>query len=92
MDRSELERAYEDLGNQLSKVYPDKNFQNHCYWRISLDNIVGAKWNKKISSPAYKNLTDEQLIKVVRLLHSYIKDEEQLEKDNYQSLIYRRKI
>ena len=92
MNRSELEQEYKRLGNQLPEIYPNKNFKNHCYWRISLDNTVGAQWNTKISSPAYKNLTDEQLQNTVDLMQSYIKDENQLEKDNQQSLIYRNKI
>lgn len=81
-----------NLGNELPRYYPNKSFQNHCYWRIALDNAVGAQWNEKISSPAYKNITDEQLQKTLGFLRLYIKDEMTLEKNNRQSLIYRGKI
>ncbi len=92
MNREKLEKDYKNLGNELPTFYPNKSFQNHCYWRIALDNTVGAQWNKKISSPAYKNLTDEQLQKTLEFLRLYIRDEKTLEQHNRQSLIYRGKI
>ncbi|ARN78494.1 acetyltransferase [Nonlabens spongiae] len=92
MNRKELEQEYINLGNVLSTYYPNKSFQNHCYWRIALDNTLHEQWNKQISSPAYKNLTDEQLVNTIDLLRLYIKDEELLEKHNRLSLIYRGKI
>ena len=92
MNREKLEKEYKRLGNELPKRYLHKSFQNHCYWRIALDNSVGDQWNKKISSPAYKNLTNEQLQKTVDFLRQYNKDEKTLEKHNKQSLIYRGKI
>ncbi len=92
MNREELEQEYKKLGNELPKLYPYKSFQNHCYWRIALDNSVGGQWNKQISSPAYKNLTDEQLQKTLELLRLYNKDEKTLEKHNKQSLFCRGKI
>ena len=32
-----------------------------CFLRVILDNIVGCAWYEVIPSPAYKNLTDEQV-------------------------------
>jgi len=91
MNRREMEREYKSLGNELPQYHPNKSFQNHCYWRIALDNAVGEQWNKKISSPAYKKITDEQLLKTNQFLRLYIKDRKLLEKHNEQSLIYRGK-
>ncbi len=34
---------------------------DHCFLRVILDNIVGCAWYEFIPSPAYKNLTDEQV-------------------------------
>ena len=34
---------------------------DHCFLRVILDNIVGCAWYEVIPSPAYKNLTDEQV-------------------------------
>jgi len=90
MQRSELNRRYFELGNELPKIYPKKNFYNHCYWRIALDNTVGDKWKNVIQSPAYKNLSDGQIKEVVGLLKIYRENEDQLMRDNEKSLEWRR--
>ena len=35
--------------------------RDHCFLQVILDNIVGCAWYEVIPSPAYKNLTDEQV-------------------------------
>lgn len=91
MNRDQLQSRYFELGNELPEVYPDLNFDNHCYWRIALDNAVGDKWKNQIPSPAYKNLSDEQLEEVVLLLEKYKDDEAALIEDNQKSLKWRSK-
>ncbi len=91
MDREILERRYFELGNQLLKIYPQLSFENHCYWRIALDAIIGNKWNTQIGSPAYKNLSSSQLEKVVAKLNLYKEDKNTLLQDNLKSLEYRKR-
>ncbi len=86
-----LQEEYIKLGNELPNHYHELNFKNHCYWRIALDQVVGAKWNTVIPSPAYKNLSEEQLQKVVENLYLYIRDKKELMEHNKESLRYRRK-
>ena len=38
---------------------------DHCFMRIVLDHAVGRRWTDVVQSPAYKNLTDEQLRRAV---------------------------
>ncbi|PRP67750.1 acetyltransferase [Nonlabens agnitus] len=92
MKRSDLEQQYKELGNQLPLQYPNLNFKNHCYWRIALDQAVGDQWNQHISSPAYKNLSDQQLEDVVSHLKSYEQDEKLLDQHNRASLKWRGKL
>ncbi|AZQ43155.1 acetyltransferase [Nonlabens ponticola] len=92
MERDGLHKRYFELGNELPDIYPSKSFQNHCYWRIALDQVISDKWNHKLDSPAYKNLSDEQLQQVIELLEHYKDDEVLLEKHNKQSLRYRGKV
>jgi len=91
MNRLDLESRYFELGNELPNIYPHLSFQNHCYWRISLDNSLDDKWNRVISSSAYKNLNDEQLKQVVNHLESYATDAELLQNQNRKSLEHRGK-
>ncbi len=91
MEREDLERRYFELGNELPKIYPQLSFDNHCYWRISLDTIVGDKWNTKIKAPAYKNLSLPQLEGVVNRLVSYKENKKILLQDNSKSLEYRKR-
>lgn len=85
-------QQYFDLGNELPKKYSHLNFDNHCYWRIALDNTLQAKWKDKIPAPAYRNLTEEQFDFVLHLLKSYQIDEQLLLEHNRISLGYRGKI
>jgi len=89
--RKYLENQYKELGNLLPKIYTDLTFKNHCYWRIVLDCVLHEKWQNKINSPAYKNLTDHQLKLAVRKLESFIESRDSLLNDNNYSLEKRRK-
>ncbi len=91
MTRDHHQKKYFDLGNDLPNIYPHHNFDNHCYWRIALDNAVGDMWKKKVKSPAYKNLSEEQLDKVIHLLENYKTDEQLLLEHNQNSLRWRNK-
>jgi len=91
VDREYIEKKYLKLGNELPAMYPDLDFENHCYWRISLDNVVGNKWDRVIDKPAYKNLSLDQLQRVVDLMKSYKTDIEVLKENNKRSLEYRGK-
>lgn len=86
------QQQYFALGNELPRIYPHLNFDNHCYWRIALDNTLQGKWKDKIPSPAYKHLTEEQLDYVIYLLKSYKNDEQLLQEHNQNSLRYRGKF
>lgn len=87
----ELERAYFQLGNKLPEVYQDRGFDNHCFWRIALDNVIGDKWNRQVKSPAYKHLSNDQLECVINLLNKYLVDPTLLERHNTNSLAWRGK-
>lgn len=82
---------YLDLGAALPKKYPHLKFDNHCYWRIALDNTLFAKWKDVVPAPAYRNITAEQLDFVIHLLTSYMQDEQLLLTHNDISLRYRGK-
>ena len=87
----ERKALYFSLGNELAELHKHLNFENHCYWRIALDNTLSAKWKDVISAPAYKHLTEEQFQQVIQLLKSYKEDEELLLKHNKISLELRGK-
>ena len=88
--KSELSyEAYQGLPEKLASHYINLNFDNHCYLRIALDNTLGVKWDTKISRPAYRNLTMEQLNSVIHLLRRYFYDEALLLQHNTRSLEYR---
>jgi hypothetical protein len=91
VDRALLEKKYFKLGNELPTNYPKKRFDNHCYWRIALDNTLGDKWDRLIDRPAYKNLSHEQLQQVISLLESYKTKEDLLVEHNEKSLQWRGK-
>ena len=85
----DLTIKYLQLGSTLENTYPELTFKNHCYWRIALDNTLSEKWDNVIERPAYKNLTGEQLEKVVDLLDKYQSDKHLLMTHNKKSLQYR---
>lgn len=83
--------AYLGLPEKLAEQYSELNFDNHCYLRIALDNTLGARWDTKITKPAYRNLTVAGLDEVSSLLQRYIADKPLLLKHNKISLAYRKK-
>lgn len=87
----ENKKLYFDLGNQLPTIHKHLNFDNHCYWRIALDNTLSAKWKDVVPAPAYRNISEEQLNHVIHLLKSYKEDEQLLLEHNRVSLAYRGK-
>ena len=89
---SEYYHTYQNLPEKLTEKYSELNFQNHCYLRIALDNTFQAKWDTKIKKPAYKNLSKEELSKVIVLLKSYFEDKELLLNHNVNSLRFRGKL
>ncbi|PBP25675.1 putative E3 ubiquitin-protein ligase RING-2 [Diplocarpon rosae] len=66
---------------------------DHCFARIILDHVVGIEtpWTEKIKSPAYKNMSREQLVASIALGHQILKGEADLMKLDAESLSVRRK-
>lgn len=83
---------YLEIPELLVSHYPDLNFQNHCYLRIALDNVIGTMWDTQIAKPAYKHLTTDQRKLVISYLSSYVKDKNLLLSHNMISLAYRGKL
>ncbi len=83
---------YRQLPEILVLKYPELNFQNHCYLRIALDNVIGTKWDTRIPRPAYKNLTAAQRGQVIDNLSHYLNDRNMLESHHLISLAYRGKL
>lgn len=90
MEREQLIKEYFDLGRKLEHLYDELDFKNHCYWRIALDNVLAAKWDLIIERPAYKNLTDNDLRQVIRLLNTYLDNRTLLLAHNRNSLNFGR--
>jgi len=84
--------TYQNLPEELVNVYPNLNFDNHCYLRIALDNTFEAKWDTVIDRPAYKNLSLDNTDKVLRLLKDYKTDKQLLLEHNRNSLKWRKKM
>lgn len=54
---------------------------DHCFARIILDKVVGEgkePWIGKIKSPAYKNMTKQQLIEAIELAEKILEGKEDL--------------
>ncbi len=83
---------YAQLPDLLVQTYPELNFQNHCYLRIALDNVIGTKWDLRIARPAYKNLNSTQRSLVIENLSLYLEDKATLLAHNMISLAYRGKL
>ena len=81
--------TYQNLPEKLTKIYPDLNFDNHCYLRIALDNTFKTKWDTVLKRPAYKNLNSLKRSEVLTLLKSYQTKKELLLAHNENSLRYR---
>ena len=84
-------QTYKNLPEKLAEFYTDLQFDNHCYLRIALDNTTGGKWDTIIKRPAYKNLTEINREKVLKLLECYFHDKTLLLQHNQISLRYRNK-
>lgn len=81
--------AYQNLPEQLVELYPELNFENHCYLRIALDQLCKQPWHMKIRKPAYKHLTQSQLEEIRNLLTSYKTQKTVLLQHHQQSLVWR---
>lgn len=66
---------------------------DHCFARIILDNAIGGDkpWNQVIKSPAYKNMTQEQLKDAIALGEKLATGEEDLVALDEKSLALRGK-
>ncbi len=83
---------YLQFPDALVRKYPELNFENHCYLRIALDNVVGTRWDKRIAKPAYKNLTTKQRALVIEFLSDYLDDKSLLQSHHMISMAYRGKL
>ena len=66
--------------------------EDHCFQRIVLDTICGGVWYDHLSRPAYKNLTNDQARRAVKLCQEIAEGQADLHKLNQQSLVWRGKI
>ena len=64
---------------------------DHCFQRIVLDVVAGGHWRDHISAPAYKNLTEQQLLLAVSLSRFILQRPHALPQMNELSLQYRGK-
>ncbi len=66
---------------------------DHCFGRVILDNVVGVDrpWTQKIKSPAYKNMTKEQLEQAIELALQILNGTADLNELNINSLKLRGK-
>ena len=46
--------------------------EDHCFQRIVLDNICGGVWYDHIPRPAYKYMTDNQVLRAVTLCEAIL--------------------
>ncbi|TVZ51432.1 acetyltransferase [Dokdonia sp. Hel_I_53] len=83
---------YLQFPEALVRKYPELNFENHCYLRIALDNVVGTKWDKRIAKPAYKHLNTRQRALVIEYLSNYLDDKALLQSHHMISMAYRGKL
>lgn len=87
-----LKTYYLQIPDVLVKRYPELKFENHCYLRIALDNVVGTQWDKRIAKPAYKNLSNQQRALAIEYLTLYLDDKNMLLSHNMISQAYRGKL
>ena len=64
---------------------------DHCFQRIVLDNICNGCWYDFLNRPAYKNLSNSQALKAIKLCEDIISGEADLHTLNRKSLKWRRK-
>ena len=84
--------TYKNLPEILVALYPELNFKNHCYLRISLDNTFKTKWDTRLKRPAYKNLNRTELGSVLEFLNKYKTDKNFLLLHNKNSLRFRKEV
>ncbi len=68
---------------------------DHCFQRIVLDNVVGDAWRNRLTGkgPAYRQLSDEQLERVIHLAVRIEREGDPLLRElNRNSLQWRGKI
>lgn len=86
-----LRKSITKLCNQLPTLYPELNFENHCYRRIAYDTAVGDKWTNKYPDSFVLFGSKEDLALVEWKLKQYTESKEKLLEDNRLSLKYRGK-
>ena len=64
---------------------------NHCFQRVCLDHVFQQPWRLHVSSPAYKNLTKDQLNQAILVAEGILRQPETLVSLNNQSLKWRGK-
>lgn len=73
MNRADLLQTYFHLTREILPTRAQYEgwvvTADHCFQRIILDNIVGDAWRNQLTGkgPAYRQLSDEQLERAVRL-------------------------
>lgn len=80
MDRlTQLQNRYLELTNKvLPQIAKERHFPvkfNHCFGRIILDNLFGCCWYEVLDRKhraAYKQLTEEQLLRAIALAEAMI--------------------
>lgn len=68
---------------------------DHCFQRIILDHLFGASWRERLAAgaPAYKQLTDEQLVRACELARRIDAEGDTLLRElNRASLAWRGKL
>ena len=45
---------------------------DHCFQRIVLDHVFGGVWHEYLDRPAYKNLTEDQAQRAVKLFEDIV--------------------
>lgn len=83
---------YIGLPEVLMLTYPELDFEKHYYLQIALDNVIGTRWDIRISKPAYKHLSIKQRVLVIEYLNTYLEDKTVLLSHHMISLVYRGKL
>ena len=65
--------------------------EDHCFQRIVLDHVCSGVWYEYLDRPAYKNLTNDQAKRAVKLCVDIADGRVDLHELNQQSLIWRGK-
>ena len=96
---TQLRSQYLDLTNRvLPELAQQRRFPvrlNHCFQRIVLDNLFNNCWYNVLSrsTPAYKQLSEEQLERAIALAEAIIHEpDDYLDRLNQDSLRWRGKL